>query len=818
MKPFLLLLTLTIVLTNRFSLQAQNTTGRIGGTIANLKNVPLAGASVTLLQAADSTTHKTIAAGEDGYFVFKKLREGRYVLVVTSVGYKKYISNTFTIDASHTNLLLPAIVLEAANQKTLKEVVVAVKKPLTEQRIDRTIVNVDAMITAAGSNALEALARSPGVNVQPDGDISLYGKGGVLVLIDDKPTYLSVQELATYLRSLPAGLIDKIELISHPPARYDASGSAIINIQLKKNRAPGFNGNALVGYSQGVYRRNNEALIINYRKKKINLFTNLSHATDANYNRETARRSYYNTDGSLSQSLLINKRYTFQSDGINIRTGLDYFISAKTTAGIMLTGGIRPRSDRLGYNSDQWGSGGKPDSTASGDMHGDYQWYSGGINLNAQHKFNDNGTTLSGDVDFVTLHAGGNQYLSTQVYGPDGAGNSSMHIKYDLPADINIWSAKADYIQPMKEKMQLEAGLKSSYVLTKYNNDWYDGVGGLYTPDYNRTNHFRYGENINAAYVSITKKWKRWSAKAGVRVENTNMHGHQLPNMAIPDSSFSRSYTNAFPDCYLQYKLDSSGNHTLTLSYNKRIRRPNYQQLNPFLFYNDRYSYAAGNPALKPQYLNGIELRYNYKSIFGITFGYAYLNKLIQSLIEPVGEILITRPRNFGTNYSFNCVPFVSFSPLKGWNLNTTMVLFHLVNKGLANGQVIQGDITTVEMEMNNQFRFSKSWSAELAVFYASPHLGGQTRTNTIWRMDAGIQKTVLKDNGTVRVNMTDIFHSMIRRDQFIGIPLMQSQRRLENDTQRMGISFSYRFGATVNNRRRNQHTGSATEEQGRLN
>ncbi len=818
MKPFLLLLTLTMVLSNRFSLQAQNAAGRIGGTIANIKNVPLAGASVTLLQAADSTTHKTIAAGEDGYFVFKKLREGRYVLVITSVGYKKYISHTFTIDASHTNLLLPAIVLETATQNTLKEVVVAVKKPLTEQRIDRTIVNVDAMITAAGSNALEVLGRSPGVNVQSDGDISLYGKGGVLVLIDDKPTYLSVPELAAYLRSLPAGLIDKIELISHPPARYDASGSAIINIQLKKNRAPGFNGNVLVGYSQGVYRRNNEAIIINYRKKRINVFANGSHATDGNYNRETARRSYYNTDGSLSQSLLINKRYTYQSDGINIRTGLDYFISAKTTAGIMLTGGIRPRSDRLGYHSDQWGSGGKPDSTANGAMHGDYQWYSGGINLNAQHKFNDNGTTLSSDLDLVALHAGGNQYLSTQVYGPDGAGNSSMDIKYDLPADINIWSAKADYIQPMKDKMQLEVGLKSSYVRTKYNNDWYDGVGDLYTPDYSKTNHFIYGENINAAYVSITKKWKRWSAKAGVRVENTNMHGHQLPNIAIPDSSFSRSYTNAFPDCYLQYKLDSSGNHTLTFSYNKRIRRPNYQQLNPFLFYNDRYSYTAGNPGLKPHYLNGIELRYNYKSNFGIVFGYTYINNLIQSLIEPAGETLITRPRNFGSNYAFNCSPFVSFSPVKGWNMNTTLVLFHLVNKGVANNQVIQGDITSAELEMNNQFRFSKSWSAELAVFYASPHLGGQTRTNTIWRMDAGVQKTVLKDKGTVRVNMTDIFHSMIRRDQFIGIPLMQSNRRLENDTRRIGLSFSYRFGATINNRRRNQHSGSATEEQGRLN
>jgi len=365
--------------------------------------------------------------------------------------------------------------------------------------------------------------------------------------------------------------------------------------------------------------------------------------------------------------------------------------------------------------------------------------------------------------------------------------------------------------------MQLEAGLKSAYVLTKYNNNWYDKTGNGYTRDYSKTNHFNYGENINAGYVSFTKQWKRWSAKAGIRIETTNMNGHQLPNVAIPDSSFSRSYTNLFPDCYLQYKLDSTGNNTLTLSYSQRIRRPNYQQLNPFLFYNDRYSYTAGNPGLNPQYLRGIELKYAYKSYVGLVFSYLYVDKLIQSLIEPVGSINITRPQNFGINYAFNIYPYVQVAPVKGWQLRASMALFHLVNKGIANGLVIDNDITSCEIEMGNQFRFSKKWSGELNGFYASPHLAGQTRTNSIWRMDAGVQRAILKDKGTVRVNMTDVFHSMVRRDQFIGLPLMQSRRRLENDTQRIGISFSYRFGATINNRRRNQHTGGATDEQGRL-
>lgn len=795
MKPILLLLTLAFAIIHLSSAQAQYSNGRISGTITNVQNSPLAGASVTLLKPADPAFNKTIVAGEDGRFAFKKLYEGRYIMIITNVGFKKYVSDTFTIDAGHRTVLLPVIVLQLNAQKALKEVVVAASKPLLEHKIDRTIVNVDAMLTAAGSNALEVLARSPGVTVQADGDISLYQKGGVLVLIDNKPTYLSAQELAAYLRSLPAGLIDKIELISHPPAQYDASGGAIINIRLKKNRALGFNGSVQLAYNQGRYRRNNESVMINYRKKKINLFANLSHATDGNYNRETDNRSYYNTNGSLLQSLQINKWYTFRTDGINFRTGIDYFISAKTTAGILFTGGIRPRNDQLSYNSD---------SLASGTMHGDYQWYSGGINMNVLHTFNQNGTTLSSDLDVVTVHADGNQYLSTQVM-------------YRLPADINIWSAKVDYSMPLYNKLKLEAGLKSSYVRTQYNNNWYNKTADVYMPDYSNTNHFKYDENINAAYVSIAKEWRRWAAKAGVRVENTIMHGRQLPNIVIPDSSFRRNYTNLFPDCYLQYKLDSNNNNIITLSFSQRIRRPNYQQLNPFLFYNDKYSYSAGNPVLTPQYLRGIELRYSYKNRLGLVAGYMYTNKLIQYLIEASGPVNITRPQNFGVNHAFGIYPFVQLTPVKGWQLNAGVALFHHKNRGIAYEQTIDNDITTFQMEMTNQFRFSKSWSAELSGMYWGARLAAQTKTRPSWRTDVAVQKTVLKEKGTIKVNMTDIFHSMIRREELSDLLFMQSQRRIENDTQRLGISLSYRFGDTNNKRRSNQHTGSATEEQGRL-
>jgi len=707
---------------------------------------------------------------------------------------------------------------DTARRKVLKEVTITAKKPPIEHKIDRTIVNVDAMVTAAGSNALEVLSKSPGVSVDIDGNISLNGKGGVLILINDKPTYLSAQDLTAYLRSLPAGTLEKIELISNPPARYDASGSAVINLQLKKNKTPGLNGNVSIAYNQGIYGRSNNALNINYRRKKINLFGNFSYARDASGTKDTSRRYYYNTTGADSSATLINRRYSYFSNGWNLRTGLDYYVSAKTTLGILLTGGIRPRSDQLHYTSDQLNANQKPDSTAMGSTAGNYQWYSGGVNLNMQHRIKENGEVITGDLDYVNIHANGSQFVSSTVYHSDGNISSTNDILYRLPADINIWSAKTDYTLPLKGKANIDAGYKSSYVVTNYKNDWYNQSGNDFIPDYGKSDHFKYAENINAAYVSASKEWTRWAIKGGLRMENTNMHGYQPGNMVVVDSSFRRNYTHTFPSFYLSWKADTTGHHIFTLSYGNRIRRPNYQQLNPFLFYNDRYSYTAGNPSLQPQYMYAIELKYDYKSFFGVEMAYGHVKQLIQSIVQPAEDIFITRPDNFGTNQSFNFLSYLSADIVKGWHVNTSFIFFHLVNKGLADNQPIHNDINSAELEFSNQFRLSKSWTAEVSGFYASSHLSGQTKTGSLWHLDAGVQKMILKERGTLRINANDIFHTSIRHDNTTVSKQMVATRTVRSDTQRMGIAFSYRFGKDTNNRKRNHNTGGAVEEQGRVN
>jgi hypothetical protein len=213
-----------------------------------------------------------------------------------------------------------------------------------------------------------------------------------------------------------------------------------------------------------------------------------------------------------------------------------------------------------------------------------------------------------------------------------------------------------------------------------------------------------------------------------------------------------------------------------------------------------------------------VELKYDYKSIFGVDLGYVHVKQLIQSIVQPSEDVFITRPENFGTNYSFNVVSYLSADVVKGWHVNASLIFFHLVNTGIASGQAIDNHINTGELELNNQFRFSKNWSAELGGLYATSHLSGQTKTGPLGGLSAGVQKIILKDKGTLRISANDIFHTNIRHDNTTVAKQMVAVRTVKSDTQRIGIAFSYRFGKDTNNRKRNHTTGGAAEEQGRVN
>lgn len=797
----------TYMLVVLMMLAASGAAQTVSGSIRDA-NGPVPGATVLLRQANNTTIKKYTVSNGKGNFSFRDLSYTHYLLSCTAAGYQPVQGLPITIDSLHLAIDLPAIVLRLA-ARSLNEVVITASRPLIEHSIDRTTVNVSAMLLAPASDALEVLGKSPGVYVDPNGNISLNGRGGVLVLIDDKPTYLSAQDLAAYLKSLPGGSLDQIELMTNPPAKYDAAGSAIINIKLKKNRAAGFNGNVLAGINAGQYVRSNDALNLNYRNGKVNVFANLSYSRDANFNQSNSNRTFFHPDGAIGSSLLVNSRYSYLSNGWNLRTGLDYYAGANTTIGVMLIGGLRPTSGRTVFSSSQQSAG--TDSLSNGTTIDRVHWHNDGIDLNFQHQFDKNGRSLSADLDHIRYHTNDNQL----TLNSNATGNSQM--QYQLPSDIQIYSAKADYTLPLGPGARFEAGLKSSWVTTDNNDQWFNGDNGVFLPDYALSDHFVYRENINAAYVSAQKQWQRWGIKGGFRLENTQDNGHQLSNPAVTDSVFQKNYNNLFPSFYLSYKLDSAGNNTLGLMYSRRLHRPNYQQLNPYLVYQNQYTYAAGNPYLNPNFYQIFQVSYNYKQFFDLSAAYIGGSGNIYNITSVSGDSFITRPENFATNNSYNLHADVNVTPINGWEMNAGALIFHLINKGEGYGTTINDAVTTGEIEINNSFHLGKNWNAELNGVYHGAFHGGQTIGSPFWTYNFALQRKLFNGNGSIRLRADNLFHSLVIKNISMGIAGAATYSFQQNDTSLAGLSFQYSFGKSANARKRN-HAIGAEDEQGRTN
>ena len=326
-----LFLTLFALLLFNFA-NAQTSDGKISGSVLDDAKKPLDGATVILLVAKDSTVVGSQLANPDGSFAFLNLKDNTYLIKATYIGYKNYRSGNVVI-SQQKPVSLPAFILSSIG-KTLKEVSVTAQKSYIQQKIDRTVVNVGALISNTGANALEVLEKTPGVQVDADGNITFKGKSGVLVMIDDKPTYLSAANLATYLRSLPSSSLDQIELMDNPPAKYDAAGNAgVINIKTKKNTIRGFNAVISADYAQGFYGRTNESINLNYRVDKVNLFANLAYNEQKTFRRLEIDRNYFDANGGLTSSLKDISYFRPKGNNTNIKAGMDYYVSPKTTWG-----------------------------------------------------------------------------------------------------------------------------------------------------------------------------------------------------------------------------------------------------------------------------------------------------------------------------------------------------------------------------------------------------------------------------------------------------------------------------------------------------
>src|SRR6187397_2244039 len=445
------------------STNAQNV-GKISGSIIVKNEKTGDGATVSLLRAKDSTTVRLSAANKEGVFIFDKVGDGKYIIAVTSVGNQKNYSNVIEISPQQQTIQLSAIELIPA-RKNLAAVTVTATRPLVEQRIDRTIVNVDASITNLGASALEVLEKSPGITVDREGNISLKGKEGVLVLVDGRPTHLSGVDLANLLRNMASSQMDQIEIMTNPPARYDAAGNAgIINIKTKKTTNSGYNGSANVNYIQGQCPKTNEGINFNYRTKKINLFTNLSHNYRKGFETLTIQRNIRNGNTKELENYFDQESNKIvKGNSYNAKVGFDYFANTNTSFGIILNRTLSA-SDITNRNTTNILTPGRDiESITKATVDNDNEFRSFNTNLNFRTVFSLK-RELTADIDFVT-HSSANEQFMVNSYpvSPDAAKKADT-LQGRLPQNINVYSGRIDYLHPLKNNARFEAGLKSSIV------------------------------------------------------------------------------------------------------------------------------------------------------------------------------------------------------------------------------------------------------------------------------------------------------------------------------------------------------------------
>jgi hypothetical protein len=784
----------------------------IGGMTQDDQGKPLPSSSIALKKIKDSSIVKLSISDAKGSYSFSDIPPGTFFINASHIGYTTFNTPAFAA-GGESAIVIPPIHLSKLSSD-LKEVTVTSHKPIVEVKADKIVLNVEGSINAVGQDALELLRKSPGVLVDKDNNLSISGKNGVQVYIDGRQTPLSGNDLAEYLRTIQSSSIESIEIISNPSAKYDAAGNAgIINIRLKKNKSFGTNGTINAGFNQGFYSKYNGGFSLNHRDKRINVFGNYSYNHNPMRFQSALHREQLDT--LFDQTATIQ----FASNTHNFKAGLDYFLDRKNTLGVIFSGSFSGNDITTSSNTPiSYIPTGDLYRTLSANNSSTGRRDNGNVNLN--YKFADtSGHELNLDADYGAYRIRSNQLQPNIYYYPNGSHVSDTVIYNMLsPSDIKIYSAKGDYEQNFA-KGRLGLGFKLSYVTTKNDFQQYN-VSPSYEEKWMDTLHsndFNYKENINAGYVNYNRTIKGWVFQAGLRVENTSSKGESTGyssgngGYVTYDSLIRRSYLDFFPSGAVTFNKNPM--KQWTLNYSRRIDRPAYQDLNPFEFKLDEYTYQKGNTLLRPQYTNSIGLTYMYKFKLTTTLNYSHVKDVFTQIVDTTekSKAFITK-KNLATQdiTSLN----ISYPLQYKWyslfaNINT---FYSIYKADFGPGRTVNVNVFSINLYGQQSAKLGKGWSAEVSGFWTSPSIyQGTFKTQSLGSLDAGMSKTVLKGSGTVKVSVSDVFHTLhwSATSDFAG-QVLHATGNFES--RQLKLYFTLRFGNTQVKAARQRKTGDEDE------
>ena len=802
----------------------QTKIGKVSGSVTDNSSKPLQSASISLLKAKDSSLVKLAVSNKDGKYEIENIATGDYLLTITSVGFEKQFSPKFSLTEENPSVQMQTFNMQPA-AKSVGEVTVTAKRPFIETKIDKTVVNVDASPTSAGANALEILEKSPGITIDNDGNISLRGKAGVIVMMDGKQTYLSPTDLANVLRNMPASALDQIEIMTNPSAKFDAAGnSGIINIKTKKGRAGGFNGSVMVGITTSFFRYDSDGALyvipksqnsfnFNYRKNKINFFGNFNPNFPRGRGMLEIDRTVLNANKDVLGFTEVDTKFKFGNNNYTLKLGLDYFADKKNTFGIVVSGFTFSGHPTPLTITNQFDSYHNLVTSIVSEADNNLKFRNLTTNLNYRHQFDSTGRELTADFDFIAYDNTANNSLVSNFYDANAQLLGDMQLLGHIPSDIQIYSLKSDYAHPLKNGGRFEAGIKSSFVKTDNLVEYVRWDGVKWVED-SRSNHFKYDENINALYVNFNRQIKKWSFQVGLRLENTIAKGHQVTN----DSTFKRNFTNLFPTAFISREINKS--NQLTLSFGRRISRPNYQDLNPFVFFLDSLSFRKGNPFLLPQFTNNIELSHSFKSKLITTINYNNTTDVLAQIIKPDennSNIVYLTPDNVA---KFRNIGIAITAPIpvnKWWNLNLFANVFNNRYQGFYESTPIDVSYTSFMINMTQTFTIEQGFTLEMSGFYRAKGVDQLNINEPMYVLSFGGQKTIMKGKGTIRLNLRDPFW-LQKYEGRIKYDVVDTHIKNRWDNRQVTVNFTWRFGKSNQQapppRRRNS---ASQEEQNRV-
>jgi hypothetical protein len=776
---------------------------QVTGLVQDDTNEGVPFANVLLLRANDSTLVKGAISSETGTFTIADVPEDSYYVQSSVIGYQGAQSEVFELSS---NFNVPPLTL--VEGESLDEVLVVAEKPLFTQKVDRMVINVEGSIISAGGTALEVLERSPGVVVnRQSNSISVVGKDGVVVMINGKTSYVPAGSVVQFLESMSADNIKSIELITTPPADFDAEGNAgFINIVLKKTADFGLNGSYSLSAGYGDGETTSDNINFNYRKNKINLFGSYSFSIDKRFQFIETTRQFVEND-TLKGVATESDRDPRQRNH-NLRLGLDVQVSEKTIMGVLLNG-FDNRWSMDAFNENVETANGMPTSYVDivNDEINHLRFF--GANYNIKHNFTED-EFISMDIDYLYYKfENPTNYTNSFFNGAQMFINSEL-LRSDKTTPIITLVGKMDYSKKANDKLNYQAGFKATKNDLENDVSVENQMNGTFVIDPTLTNFSTLDESILAAYMGADYSFDaKTTVKVGLRYEYTDTELITKTQGKVVD----RSYGTWFPSVFFNRKITED--LTMNLSYSKRITRPIFDDLAPFVIFFDPNTFVSGNASLQPAISNTFKYDINYKSYF-LSFGYTDQDASIASFQETIDEEtgrLFFLADNLEYTRTFSIIAGIPVKIASWWRTQSTLTFIKQKVSGFYLGEPVIQDLGNFSAFSAHSFKISESFSAELSGFYNGPSFFGTARYEEVYGVNIGFQKKFSDKWGTLKFSINDALDSV----EFVGGTDLPDQNILTRNVfdfsnRTFNLTYTRNFGNSKLKSARDRETGSEDE------